>query len=179
MEGRTSLSQPWSPPLQVGGDLVITGPFSAPTVPSLLPVDLFKDNGHPRSHSSFLSVIDAGVEVNIETYISAWQTFPLIYLSAKWLSCPLHCLQSIYTTPPHYTVAVVEIGRHQGGIKVPVRGAAHDMRSNEVHVARYEYQEAPGDSRSAFASYLGGILVMIQWLQSKLQRAAILGAVKS
>lgn len=34
--------------------------------------------------------------------------------------------------PPHYMVAVVEIGRHQGDIKVPVGWTVHDMSSNEV-----------------------------------------------
>lgn len=34
-------------------------------------------------------------------------------------------------------VAVVEIQRHLGDIKVPVGGTVHDMSSNEIHVACY------------------------------------------
>lgn len=35
-------------------------------------------------------------------------------------------------------VAVVEIGRHRGNIKVPVGGIVQDMSSNEIHVAYYD-----------------------------------------
>lgn len=34
-------------------------------------------------------------------------------------------------------VAVAEIGRHQGDIKVSVGGTVHDMSSDEIYVAHY------------------------------------------
>lgn len=82
MEGGTSLcQQPWCPPMQMDWDLVKQQDLFL-FLPSSLPVDPFKDSGHPRRCSSFLTkcVIDAGVEVNIDIYIFVWKTFTYSYI---------------------------------------------------------------------------------------------------
>lgn len=104
--------------MQVDGDLVNKRPFPLP-LPSSLPVDPFKDSGVASVAASSLNglVIDAGVKVNIETenvnIFSHIRMFLL--LSAKWLSRPVHCLQSIYTKAPSLYGGCCENRKTPGG----------------------------------------------------------------